>query len=854
MLVINATKEQKQVFNKLIEDMQARVVWNGRFIIMGDRLILEGLVQSLFFHLDIQKAEAELADLPEDGEELEMADYPGLEDLITMAVYAFHAFGVIRGIHAEWDIAQLEEKFREILRAYQLDCAFSEEKMEFYRQGMRITYEDVLEAALALPQTQIQVPVLKLPSAGAPVPEQAAAGVHESTQGQAGRNSQAAAERIEKYHARIGVLDRLSDLQRKALVRDIRGDKLLSEEEKEELYAPIRDFESMQQDALEQAVLARYSRDAASDTNAEAAGQTKAPAQNAAAQESAGRNSQAAAERIEKYHARIGVLDRLSDLQRKALVRDIRGDKLLSEEEKEELYAPIRDFESMQQDALEQAVLARYSRDAASDTNAEAAGQTKAPAQNAAAQESAGRNSQAAAERMEKYRARIGVLDRLSDLQRKTLLRDIRNDRLLTEAEKESLYYPIQDYEYQELMQKAEEELKDPENRTFAHVCQMIERIEKEDLFEKTKEAVLETLRDLSAQYGAQEVHQIMEHVPQHVERSEYQELMEKLAPYRSIDLSAYQVSAYQEQLRRMRETLEIKEISNMLMNSPKKTRRDYMKLLRRIEEQGFAKENAAPYIERILDWVSELDTARLKELLAGVQSMDFDAAALAYETIRTESFLPGLRESALSAVSRRLEEIRLAECRQLVQALRKNMEGVIKENPRHHFYPAADILSKTAVPEDTRLIDNAVSAYAEHRGRFEYPLFMADTSKEGNGRDGMLLTPEHLFYSSRMNGYRIDVSAVKSVYISSGLLNHRALTAEEENGVRHKLPYAVEPDEMKNWAKVLDLYIRFLKKRAVSGRLSSESAQEQEEVSCRRCGCVYQEKGACPECGYPGA
>lgn len=752
MLVINATKEQKQVFNKLIEDMQARVVWNGRFIIMGDRLILEGLVQSLFFHLDIQKAEAELADLPEDGEELEMADYPGLEDLITMAVYAFHAFGVIRGIHAEWDIAQLEEKFREILRAYQLDCAFSEEKMEFYRQGMRITYEDVLEAALALPQTQIQVPVLKLPSAEAPVPEQAAAGVHESTQGQAGRNSQAAAERIEKYHARIGVLDRLSDLQRKALVRDIRGDKLLSEEEKEELYAPIRDFESMQQDALEQAVLARYSRDAASDTNAEAAGQPDAPAQNAAAQASAGRNSQAAAER------------------------------------------------------------------------------------------------------MEKYRARIGVLDRLSDLQRKTLLRDIRNDRLLTEAEKESLYYPIQDYEYQELMQKAEEELKDSENRTFAHVCQMIERIEKEDLFEKTKEAVLETLRDLSAQYGAQEVHQIMEHVPQHVERSEYQELMEKLAPYRSIDLSAYQVSAYQEQLRRMRETLEIKEISNMLMNSPKKNRRDYMKLLRRIEEQGFAKENAAPYIERILDWVSELDTARLKELLAGVQSMDFDAAALAYETIRTESFLPGLRESALSAVSRRLEEIRLAECRQLVQALRKNMEGVIKENPRHHFYPAADILSKTAVPEDTRLIDNAVSAYAEHRGRFEYPLFMADTSKEGNGRDGMLLTPEHLFYSSRMNGYRIDVSAVKSVYISSGLLNHRALTAEEENGVRHKLPYAVEPDEMKNWAKVLDLYIRFLKKRAVSGRLSSESAQEQEEVSCRRCGCVYQEKGACPECGYQGA
>lgn len=49
MLVINATKEQKQVFNKLIEDMQARVVWNGRFIIMGDGLYWKDLCSPCFF-------------------------------------------------------------------------------------------------------------------------------------------------------------------------------------------------------------------------------------------------------------------------------------------------------------------------------------------------------------------------------------------------------------------------------------------------------------------------------------------------------------------------------------------------------------------------------------------------------------------------------------------------------------------------------------------------------------------------------------------------------------------------------------------------------------------------------------
>ena len=90
MLVINANQEQKQVFNSLIEEMDAQVVWNGRFVIMGDRLILEGVVRSLFFHFDIQKTEVQLVDLSSDEEEeIEMSEHPELEELIAIAVYAF---------------------------------------------------------------------------------------------------------------------------------------------------------------------------------------------------------------------------------------------------------------------------------------------------------------------------------------------------------------------------------------------------------------------------------------------------------------------------------------------------------------------------------------------------------------------------------------------------------------------------------------------------------------------------------------------------------------------------------------------------------------------------------------------
>lgn len=856
MLIINANQEQKRVFNKLIQEMNAQVVWNGRFIIMGDRLVLEGFVRSLFLHFDIQKAEVQFMDLPtDDEEEIDLTDYPELEDLITMAVYAFDKWGVLKGVHAGQDVAQLDQMFGLILGAYDLESAFSEDKLEFYQSGMLITYEDVIETVLKFPGVKIKTQSLKMPdvgsqsdetqtaalglntafsginaaSAGSPAGKEASSagsltGKKASAKDRADKNMEEEnnrkAERIEKYHARIGVLDRLSDLQKKTLERDIRYDKLLSEEEKEELLYPIKDYERQQN------MNAAVSMSGTVTNGSENGRQTGAAVP---------RDEKAAAERIEKFHARIGVLDRLSDLQKKALERDIRTDKLLNESEKEELLYPIRDYE-LQQQAYGTKNMPESDRNAFENAqNSDADGEAVSA-----------RNEAVAADRIEKYHARISVLDRLSDLQKKTLARDIRNDRLLYDSEKKDLLFPIQDFEYQEKLNEIDKALK--ENGSYEFIKKLIDKTEKEDLFEKTKQDILAKLHELRAQIGQQEVREIMEKFPLHVERAEYEELMENLSPYEDVDFGEYK-----ERLRSMRETLEIKEISNMLMHSQKRNRSDYMKLLRDIEEKDFAEENASPYVEQILEWVSELDEAKLKKLVANSGAMDFHTASSVYETIRQGSFLPKLRESALAVVSKRLEELSLNECWLLVRALKKTMTGVIQTNPRHHFYPADKILSKTVKPEDIRLIHSAVSAYAEKRGRFEYPLLMVDTSKECNGRDGMLLTSEHIFYSTRLNGYQIPISAVKSIYVSAGLLKNRVITAEEVNGVKHKLPYAVEAEEMTNWSKVLDSFVRFLQGRNQSEKqkLSYESMEGEDAVCCKRCGCIYHESGVCPECGY---
>ena len=387
--------------------------------------------------------------------------------------------------------------------------------------------------------------------------------------------------------------------------------------------------------------------------------------------------------------------------------------------------------------------------------------------------------------------------------------------------------------------------ISDDANRSYAFIQKEIRKVQEEELFDKTKKDLLERLNDLLVQYGIEEVKNIMEQVPKHVERSEYQELMEKLAPYEGIDLGPYK-----EMLRKMRETLEIKEISNMLMQAEKNDRKGYMSLLRRIEEQGFARENAAPYIERILDWVSELDEERMKSMLTNVSSMDLETAASVYAMIEQESFLPKLRENALAVIARRLEEISMAECAMLVRVFQKTMESVIKKNPRHYFYPAEKIMKKTATPEETRMIDSAAASYAQKRGRFEHPVFMVDVSKESNGRDGMLLTAEHLFYSTRMNGYRIPVTQIQSVRVTLGLLKNRALVAEERNGVKHKLPYAVGEEELQAWAELLGKFVRYLQKRRASGSLAGIAMQDSEAAVCSRCGCVLNDQQTCPECG----
>lgn len=150
MIVLNATPELKLTFDKLIQTMEAKVRWNGLFIVIDNTLILQGDVRSLFFHFDSRKVVTNIIDLEIQVQQItpiEKNDY--VKNVINMLLYAFGKWGNIKGLTVEKDYAQLSRLFGNILGEIGIEPEYNREHFWFYQKGVRILYEDVVECAVS---------------------------------------------------------------------------------------------------------------------------------------------------------------------------------------------------------------------------------------------------------------------------------------------------------------------------------------------------------------------------------------------------------------------------------------------------------------------------------------------------------------------------------------------------------------------------------------------------------------------------------------------------------------------------------------------------------------------------------
>ena len=149
MIILKTNSEMKVTFERLIKTMKDPVEWSGQFVVVGDYLILHGRVRSLFFNFESRKVLTNIIDIPVNEEDVVIIqDHVKVQNVLNLVLYAFGKWGLIRGIKVDQDYAELNTLFESVLRELDIEPGYTHENFRFFSNGIRISYEDVVQHAI----------------------------------------------------------------------------------------------------------------------------------------------------------------------------------------------------------------------------------------------------------------------------------------------------------------------------------------------------------------------------------------------------------------------------------------------------------------------------------------------------------------------------------------------------------------------------------------------------------------------------------------------------------------------------------------------------------------------------------
>ena len=942
MIVLRADEELKITFERLIKTMHANVKWTGLFVALDNYLILQGEVRSLFFHFDSRKVAENIVDLPVREDEIKGTDEATVRDVINMILYAFGKWGTIQGLRVEKNTEQLNNLFGHVLAGIYIEPEYTTQYFRFYHAGRRITYEDVIQAALEAKEAvqkdeetdeeqglwhKVEWKVAHT------VFERTELSLSERAKGRIGNNFYKVGYQCPKCKENLHMImyplgkefrietpegavllakactcvkchrfytprpwkllgdgdiylmdfeddekayedylelmgrngehetnsryNEYEDGRRPAGVEDEQQplEKLCedlpeySDADFEELLNKIEEgfFPESSIAACEPAIQEEKKRrkklkstpasdqDEVTDDEEEQDESKNRHEEKQHGNESAGESGWKRNEREEKQaDARRNEEKSLHVNARQS--ENERREENISRNENERLYADARQDETERRHVKG----SRYESDSrqpheAGQISGESSDEKYAQVNNAEAQKV-----------RETYQAKFGVADRMSERQLSELKHQLMHETRISPEERKQYLDMLEEKEQDRKLTALNKKAESCADKNYAVMRRVYDEIAEEKLPQEKKQNLLLNLKQKMQTQAEREVAELVGKMPPNMDRARYHALREKLKEYEGVDLTPYQ-----ERLESQKNLAEQQEIKNMIRQSRKITRDDLTELKERLKEKEFEPGLVLPYFEQIENKIRQMDENEIAEIAGDPVHMSFEEGMDAYQKIADGPYLPDLKDNALELLSRRLSKIKTDECEQLVNKLKNELkEAGIAENQKHYFYPARKVLLKQAAPQETEVIDYAMASYAAGNGLFEYPIFVVDTSRNNSGKEGIILTPEHLYYSTLMTSYRIDVSSVLEISASTGLLN-RGVYVTEKNGKKTKIPYAVDNKQLTAYAGVLNEFIHYLQEKPDSRNISYLAKEKHDTICCFRCGYVYKGGNVCPKCGF---
>lgn len=925
MILLRATPELKYTFERLIDAMKAPVQWNGIFLVIDNYLILQGEVRSLFFHFDDRKVGTNIFDI--ELKEDEIRDITGnthVLNVINMILYAFGKWGTLRGIRVEKNYEQLNALFSGVMQEIAVEPEYNYQYFRFYKEGIRVTYEDVVSYALEWkekPEETAEQPeeegglwhklLWKKRTCSFPESEIAPEDRKKHRLGNnfymVGYGCPDCGEGLHMVVYPVGKEFRIeTDEGAVLLARAFTCDncKKFYTPRPERLLADgdiyCMDFEGDGKAYLDYLELLgkngerisnpNYNRfvtprpkegakDAENPENAENPDETNEEERQGMPDGTSGapetlaeallktdwENPAEVAELSEKLEAgffpegeetekeRERVLKRQKELHQNPMRRE--QEKSQSKERtagKQADSASGGQQKGTIQRGLEERTsggtgeyapekeISHMPGEAVSHVPGGAAGQTPGEEALKAPEEAVRQETE------RRYEARFQMLDRLSPRQLGELKRQLEHERNLMPERRQAYLKQVEDAVVKEKAGQLSKRVESCQGKPYTVLKRVYEEVAGADLPQEVTEPLRKKLEEEMKAQGTAEVKKLMEKMPSRMDRARYKVFADKIHSYEGVDLTPYEA-----RLTESRREAEKQEIANVVSRARKTERGDYVELAKKLRDGDFLPELVMPYLDKLDEKIKKLDEEAIDEITGDVMHKDFNEAAEAFEKIRDGDFLPELKTNAMEMLEKRLSKIKADECELLVKKLQEDFaEAGIGENERHHFYPARKVVLKQAEPEETEVIDYALASYAAGRGLFEYPILVADTSKNHSGGEGFILTPEHFYYSTLLTSYGFPVSSIREITASTGLLN-RGLYVHRKNGDKLKVPYAVEAKKLPALAGTLNEFVHYLQEKPPSRQVTYLAKEKHDKICCFRCGYLYQGGDVCPKCGF---
>jgi len=886
MIILKTNRELGMTFDRLLKTMGVPVEWTKYFVVIGDYLIIQGRVRSLFFNFESKKVITNVVDIPMDGQDIiEIEDDSKVCNVLNLVLYAFGKWGAIKGIKVDKNYAQVNSLFESVLHEFHVEPNYSQDNFRFFRDGVRINYEDVVAYALESTEEKIEEEQEEEESQGLWYnlvwKKKMASFIKTETtfeQRQANRLGnnfymvgyqcpkckenlhmvvfpEGGEFRIETEEGRV-LLARAYTCENCHCFYTPRPRKLIIEGD-----AYLMDFLNDTRAYWDYVELLGDKGDRVSNYNfnefEDGEGRSLSGSGKTAIQE---------------------LCDNIEDLSREELFRlenmieegfypqeSVKAleDKVFWESGKRkgnplpEKKAPVHGEEEKKGYLTEDGDRARREEEGSitgeeednsvrgSQAAGEASQMLKMEEQAKAEPEIKASPAELAAVKR-RYEAKFGVLDRLSIPQMRELRSQLESEKKLSPQDKKEFLDKLDAKEKEKRVAYIRQKAQEGSNSiNYGQIKKIIKELEEENLPADLKEELLTPLYAKRQAQAEAEVSKIMSSMPKTLDRSGYENFKKKLALYPEVDLSKYE-----EKLEQAKEQAESHEIASMVKRARTGSRQDLSDLAERLNNHGFSQELLMPYLEKINKRIRSMDEEAIDEICKNPMQMSEEEAIEAYRKIQEGVFLPELKTHALEMLKKRLVKIKTDECELLVRKLESAMTESMKNNPRHHFYPARKVMMEEAAPQEMEEIQYALDTYGTNRGMFEYPILVVDTSRNASGKEGMILTPEHLFYHTMMNAYDIPIGDIRGIKTSTGLLNS-GITIELKNNTKAKIPYAVNKQELKAWGIILRDFIKYLQERPDSRKVTYLAKDKHETICCFRCGYTYKGGNICPKCGY---